>query len=37
MLNIDTLVPLMSLLQSATKTRTMSLNSTGMSLEIIII
>ena len=37
MMNIETLVPLMSLLQSATKTSTISLNSTGMSLEIIII
>ena len=37
MMSIDTLVPLMSLLQSATKTSTISLNSTGTSLEIIII
>ena len=37
MLNIETLVPLMSLLQSGTKTSTITLNSTGMSLEIIII
>ena len=37
MMNIETLVPLMSLLQSATKTSTISLNSTSMSLEIIII
>ena len=37
MMNIETSVPLMSLLQSATKTSTISLNSTGMSLEIIII
>ena len=37
MMSIETLVPLMSLLQSATKTSTISLNSTGMSLEIIII
>ena len=36
MMNIETLVPLMSLLQSATKTGTISLNSTGMSSEIII-
>ena len=37
MMSIDTLVPLMSLLQSATKTGTITLNSTGMSSKIIII
>ena len=37
MMSIETLVPLMSLLQSVTKTSTISLNSTGMSLENIII